>query len=145
MKAEQSRDRGSAAVEFALVLPILLMLIFAIVDFGRMLSAKITVTEAAREGARAAALVGEDQGVRRVYAATRDLGDGVTPTVVGCPGAATGPDTTAPDTTAPDAVDPNDDATVTVTYRFTFITPVGFLFSDDQVDLVSTGVMACLS
>ena len=49
-------DRGAAAVEFALLLPLLLILVFGIIDFGRMLNAQITLTEAAREGARASVL-----------------------------------------------------------------------------------------
>ena len=136
MKPAQSRrrDRGSAAVEFALVLPILMLLIFALVDFGRMLSAKITVTGAAREGARAAAIIGPEEGASRVRAASGDLGEAVTSDVVGCPD---------PDTD-PDADPENTDATVTVTYHFTFVTPVGLIFSDDHVDLVSRGVMPCL-
>src|SRR5262245_38889036 len=50
------RDHGAAAVEMALLLPLLLLLVFGIIDFGRMLNAQITVTEAAREGARAAVI-----------------------------------------------------------------------------------------
>ena len=51
-----ARDRGAAAVEFALLLPVLLLLVFGIIDFGRALNAQITLTQAAREGARIAAL-----------------------------------------------------------------------------------------
>jgi len=43
-------------VEFALVLPIFLVLIFAIVDFGMGFHAYITVTNSAREGARLGAI-----------------------------------------------------------------------------------------
>src|SRR5215472_18044642 len=49
-------DRGAAAVEFALLLPLLLLLVFGIIDFGRAINAQITLTQAAREGARLAAL-----------------------------------------------------------------------------------------
>ena len=49
-------DRGSAAVEFALVLPLLVMLLFGIIQFGFVYNAYITVTHAAREGARMAAV-----------------------------------------------------------------------------------------
>jgi len=37
-----ARDRGAAAVEFALLLPVLLLLVFGIIDFGRALNAQIT-------------------------------------------------------------------------------------------------------
>ena len=47
---------GAAAVEMALVLPLLLLLVFGIVDFGRALNLQITLTQAAREGVRPAAL-----------------------------------------------------------------------------------------
>ena len=54
--ASDSRDRGSVAVEFALLLPVLLLLIFGVIDFGRAINAQITLTQAAREGVRLAAL-----------------------------------------------------------------------------------------
>ena len=44
---------GSNLVEFALVLPLLLVLVFGIVDFGLALFDKAVITNAAREGARA--------------------------------------------------------------------------------------------
>ena len=49
-------SRGAAAVEFALVVPLLLGLAFAIVSYGVMLSLRQTVSQAAAEGARAAAV-----------------------------------------------------------------------------------------
>ena len=49
-------DRGAAAVEFALLLPLLLLIVFGLIDFGRALDAQITLTQAAREGARLDAL-----------------------------------------------------------------------------------------
>lgn len=49
-------DRGAAAVEFALVLPILVVLVFGIVDFGRALFAYNYLTAAVREGGRFAAV-----------------------------------------------------------------------------------------
>lgn len=50
------RDRGAAAVELALILPVLLLLIAGIIDLGRAYQAQMTVTQAAREGARMVAL-----------------------------------------------------------------------------------------
>lgn len=49
-------DRGAAAVEFALVLPVLLTLVFGIIDLGRALDAHIMLTEAASEAARSLAI-----------------------------------------------------------------------------------------
>ena len=49
-------ERGQSLVEFALLLPILLILLFAIVDFGMGFHAYITVTNSAREGARLGAV-----------------------------------------------------------------------------------------
>ena len=48
----RKREDGQALVEFALVIPIFLLVLFAIVDFGMAFHAWITVTNSAREGAR---------------------------------------------------------------------------------------------
>lgn len=45
-------DAGAAVVEFALVAPVLLVLVFAIIDFGRALYTQNVLTSAVREGAR---------------------------------------------------------------------------------------------
>ncbi|HSK18053.1 MAG TPA: TadE/TadG family type IV pilus assembly protein [Longimicrobiales bacterium] len=47
-------DRGAAAVEFALVMPILIVILFGIIEFARIWNTKQTLTDAAREGARIA-------------------------------------------------------------------------------------------
>lgn len=49
-------ERGAAAVEFALVLPILLLLLFGIIAYGYMLSFRQAMSQAAAEGAREAAV-----------------------------------------------------------------------------------------
>jgi Flp pilus assembly protein TadG len=49
-------ERGAAAIEMALVLPFLVMLIFGIVDLGRAFMTEILLTNAAREGSRVAQL-----------------------------------------------------------------------------------------
>jgi Flp pilus assembly protein TadG len=50
------QERGAAAVEFALIAPLLFMLIFGIFEFGRVWSQKNVYIGAAREGARYAAV-----------------------------------------------------------------------------------------
>lgn len=48
--------RGQALVELALILPVLLMLVFGIIEFGRVMGSYLIITQAAREGARAGAV-----------------------------------------------------------------------------------------
>jgi Flp pilus assembly protein TadG len=55
-KSWRRRDAGASAVEMAIVLPVLALLVFGIIDFGRMLTAEIQISQAAREGVRIAAL-----------------------------------------------------------------------------------------
>ena len=45
-------ERGAAMVEAALILPILLLIIFGIIDFSRAYNAKQTLTHASREAVR---------------------------------------------------------------------------------------------
>jgi len=52
-------ERGAAAVEFALIIGLLLTILFAIVGFGRAYSERVALTGAAREGARCAAVRAE--------------------------------------------------------------------------------------
>jgi Flp pilus assembly protein TadG len=47
-------DRGTAALEFAIVLPVFLALVFGGITFGLAMSAKSVYSEAAADGARAA-------------------------------------------------------------------------------------------
>jgi len=59
-------QRGAAALEFALVLPILIVLIFGVVDFGLMINSQAVFANAARDAARAgsfSATKAEIQGV----------------------------------------------------------------------------------
>jgi Flp pilus assembly protein TadG len=132
-----TRDRGAAAVEFALILPLLLLLLFGIVDFGRALNAQITITQAAREGARLDAL---GQSNAAVVSRTQN--------------AAFGLDLPAADVTETSVCEvgavATADAEVTVNYQFSFITPVGAiagLFGGKgfgaPITLTAQGVMPC--
>jgi Flp pilus assembly pilin Flp len=56
--AQRDQD-GAAAVEFALLLPLLVLLLFGLIQFGIAFNTKIQATNAAREGARMA-VVGID-------------------------------------------------------------------------------------
>lgn len=78
------RDRGAAAVEFALIAPILFLLVFAIISFGFMLSFRQTLSQAATEGARAAAVQTDDS--QRVADASSAVSDAMSAVGVECAG-----------------------------------------------------------
>jgi len=46
----QYGNSGASAVEFAIILPILVMLVFAAIDFGRLFYARLIIANIAREG-----------------------------------------------------------------------------------------------
>ena len=56
--AKRTRGLGQAVTEFAIVLPIFLMLVFGIIDLGRVIWGLDNVSNAAREGARYASVHG---------------------------------------------------------------------------------------
>ena len=58
IRARLSSERGAELIEFALVFPVLLMVVLGIVDFGFLFQRMEVVTNAAREGARIAVLPG---------------------------------------------------------------------------------------
>lgn len=49
-------ERGAAAVEFAIIVPVLFMLLLGIMEFGRAYNVQVTLTNAARESARSMAI-----------------------------------------------------------------------------------------
>ena len=60
MKKFIKSRKGQAAVEFALVLPIFIILVFGIMEFSRLWETVSVLTSAAREGARVAAVTAPD-------------------------------------------------------------------------------------
>lgn len=130
--------RGAAAVEFALVLPLVLLLVCGIVDFGRMLNIQITLSAAAREGARWEALrmpttTGVSTSSRVATAA---------------PGVAPVP-TTAVVASCPASPSATQNASVTATTTYTLLTPLSALSGffggglPGTVTLTGQGVMRC--
>jgi Flp pilus assembly protein TadG len=51
-KANAMKQKGAQAVEFALVLPFFILILFAVLDFGMLVYNKAIITNASREGAR---------------------------------------------------------------------------------------------
>lgn len=98
------RSAGNAVVEFALILPLFLLLVFGVTEFGRALSVVQVLNSAAREGARIAAVTGPDQQavedrVNAVLAATA-----VTPTSIVVEGPVGSPESTVSVTVTSDFV-----------------------------------------
>ena len=54
MRRRRNRQSGQSLVEFALVLPVFLLILAGIIDMGFMFYSRITVINAARDGARSA-------------------------------------------------------------------------------------------
>jgi Flp pilus assembly protein TadG len=115
-------EQGTAMIEFALLLPLLLLLTFGIIEFGRAYNAKIELTGAVREGARAAALGKTDDEVKATVAAAapalnlaaEDI------TIVGC--------------TSGSAASVTGDHAIEYTIPF---------FGEGTWDISATGVMRC--
>ena len=61
MKLILKNQKGASAVEFALILPLLILVIFGIIEFGLLLYNQQVITNASREGARAGIVVGLDR------------------------------------------------------------------------------------
>jgi Flp pilus assembly protein TadG len=81
MKLGRHRERGAAAVEMALILPLLILLVGGIVDLGRLFWVEVQITNAAREGARAGVVQGDV--VARANAAGSTAAGWQTPTFTG--------------------------------------------------------------
>ena len=55
-KPQLKNERGQTMVEFALVLPVLALLLFGVIQFGIAFNSYLTITDAVRAGARKAAV-----------------------------------------------------------------------------------------
>lgn len=61
--------RGTAAIEFGLVLPLLLIVLVGIIDYGHIHFTRLTMTNAAREGARVGVTLPAEQAQAAAIAA----------------------------------------------------------------------------
>lgn len=86
---KRSDERGAAAVEFAVVLPLLVTMLFGIIELGFIFNRWITVTHAAREGVRRMAL-GDPEASAAAKALSAAGGISPTPT---CSGSTPSPNT----------------------------------------------------
>lgn len=94
---------GTAAIEFGLVLPVLLLILVGIVDYGHLHFTRLAMTNAAREGARVGVTLPADEARAAAIAAADAYLDraGVTAAV-----AATTPSDAEPTVTVTVTLDP---------------------------------------
>jgi Flp pilus assembly protein TadG len=126
--------RGQALVEFALVVPIFLLIAFGTIDFGLAFNAAITISNVAREGARAGVT---DPSASTVTARVRDTAGNLNdsnltvtvsckmPSGAACSGGLSGAET-------------GTTLVVRVNYSYPMITPIAF---GTRIPLTSTAQM----
>lgn len=127
-------ERGGVAVEFALLAPILIMLLLGIMEFGRAYNVQVTLTNAAREGARSVAITAvEADAIAAAINAAPTLNPMLKNTDVTLRYAAI--PAMAP---TPTACLPGRHVTVTVTYSLNTMTGIAGPFS-----MTGVGTMLC--
>ncbi|MEX0658940.1 MAG: TadE/TadG family type IV pilus assembly protein [Egibacteraceae bacterium] len=145
----EDSDRGAAALEFALVLPLLLLLIFGTVDFAMAYQRHVTLAHAAREGVRAWALSDPDAPTDPTPT-TQGAASGLpaASVTVACATALIPGGPWAP-VACSDPCLTGTPARVTAQYDYTFITPVASFMGmfgatpSDTIALRGQGVMRC--
>ncbi len=129
LKKKLRDERGVTAVEFGLIVPILLILVLGIIEFGHAFQVQGTLSSAAREGARRMALQNDPSEARdAVQAAAGSLRPGITDAQI-----------TITPASCPVASTTDTDVVVTIAYPMPFLT--GFFGA--SIDLTGTGVMRC--
>lgn len=125
-------ERGAELIEFALVFPLLLLVLLAIVDFGLVFQRMEVVTNAAREGARIAVLPGYS---------TADVTARVENYIEtgGIPTAAGNPQVAVSDVTIPTSLGgpsmTGKRVAVTYTHNYLFLGPVAGWFGGSFTDV----------
>ena len=126
---KSQHQKGVVAVEFALILPVLILLLFGIVEFSLLLFNKQILTNASREGARFGIIAGHD-----IESIRDEVNNYCAGNLISF-GSAAAPTTTV---TGAGAAFGND-LTVTVTYDYDFLVLANFGF--DSVRLTARTVM----
>jgi len=134
-------EHGAAAVEFALVVPILVVLLFGIVNIGVVLAQQLSLSNSARQAARFAVVDVEGRACDEIQQEARNAAETIgmepeDPTYV--LSGATGPcERPCADSTS------TTDLTVTLTYRSDFVVPMPIPGFPSGVDIDGEGVFRC--
>jgi Flp pilus assembly protein TadG len=115
-----NRERGTSAVEFAIVFPLLVLLLFGIVEFSLILYDKAMLTNASREGARAGIV---SQLVRKTDAEIKSVVDNYSKNYLLTFGSANTPVVTVTRT----GLQFGDELSVKVTYTYGFLALPNFV------------------
>jgi Flp pilus assembly protein TadG len=118
-------EKGQSLVEFALLIPLLILILMAIIEFGFMFNAYITISNASREGARLGSLGGSDFAVQERVADTTEHLNQSNMSV----------------TVSPSSRSRGDMITVDVIYDYQLITPVISAILNPLIDLQVTTKM----
>ena len=136
-------DHGAAAVEFALVVPMLLMILFAIITFGFLFAQKLAIENTARQAARYGAV--ENRTCADVVAeatfAGQPLVDLATGTITVTRGPAGSPGSPCSGEPCKGSGD-MDNVTVTITYPGKVLIPV-FPGMGNTLTLTAEAVFRC--
>ncbi|OUM40043.1 pilus assembly protein TadE [Arthrobacter agilis] len=116
-------ERGAVAVEMALVLPVLILLLLGIMEFGRAFNTQVTLTHAAREGVRVMA-ISKNPNDARIKAIGAAVSLNPLPTVI--------------DVTPCNTSLVGQQTTVTITYQLSTLTGIAGPFT-----MKGRGVMLC--
>ena len=103
-------EKGQSLVETALVLPIIILILTAIIDFGFVFNNYLIVSSASREGARSAVVGYNDTEIRQIISSITSTLDSTKLTISISPSQA--------------SRDPGDEVTITVEYKNSLMTPV---------------------
>ena len=122
-------QRGAAAVEFALVVPLLIVLVLGIAEFGRAFQVQGTLSAAAREGVRVMALQNDQAAARD---AVRNAATSLNPTI-------TDSEIVISPSSCPTINSAGTSVRLTISYPMPYLT--GFFGSG--LALTGTGVMRC--
>ena len=134
-------QKGAALVEFAIVLPLLLVLVFGMIEFSIMFYDKSVITNASREGARA--------GI--VYSYPNRITEGEIEATVGnyvsnklITFGATTPSAEEMTTVTGQCANAGDVVTVAVTFPYEFLVLPNFITTlTGSIDLSAVTIMRC--
>ena len=121
----RKNDSGAAAVEFALILPVLVLMIVGMIEFSRLYNVQISLSNAAREGARVMAIYNSSG---QAQSAAVAAAPGLNPAL-----------TTGEISISPSTCSNGQTVTVTITHTVPFITD----YFGVSIPLHAKGVMLC--